>query len=71
MGVAGGTLFVFTFHFYSISKHDFYEVGGGTDVFLCRREGLEEIKNLERRGTDLDAIAIVQIRSKESLNRQG
>lgn len=72
--VAGGMfLVVFTFHFYTISKHDFYDlreggVGLTSCLSMCGREGLEEIKNFERRRTDLEAIAIVQIRSKESLN---
>lgn len=71
VGVAGGMFLVFTFHIYTVSKHDFYDarVGGvGTDVLPCGREGLEEIKSLERSSTDLEAIAMVQIQSTGRLN---
>lgn len=52
VGVAGGMLLVFIFHFCSISKHDIYDLREGgveTDVFPCqRKEGLEENKDPER-----------------------
>lgn len=70
-GVTGGMFSVLTFYFYTTSKHDVYDLredGVGTDVFPCgREEGLEEIKNFER-GTDLEAVAIVQ-RSKVRLTQ--
>lgn len=51
VGVAGGVLLVFTFHFCSIGKHDIYDLREGkvgTDVFPCRKEGLEGNKDPER-----------------------
>lgn len=73
VGVAGGMFLVFTFHFCSISKHDIYDLREGgveTDIFPCqRKEGLEENKDPERWDTDMEAIATVKIRNKQSLNQ--
>lgn len=72
MGSAGRMLLSFHFPLPYSKQTRFYDLREGrvgSKVFLCQREkGLEENQNPGRRGTDSEANAVAQIRSKKSLN---